>query len=306
MTTPNLKPKVTIVIPTYNHAPFLKQALASVVNQDFADWEAIVINNFSEDNTIQVVNSFQDPRIRLVNFRNNGCIAASRNEGVRLASSEYVAFLDSDDLWYPSKLSTCLAQFTPEVSLVCHGLRFMFHGQLWKDVKYGPDNAVSYRSLLFKGNGFPPTALIVRKACLDKVGGFSENPDFITAEDYELLLKLARENFKFRFIQDVLGEYQWHSGNSSNSVLRQMNATLAVVTYHYENHLELESFDALWLRRRRALIYCGFARTFQRNRQKPEAWQLFLRSLRTFPFFLKIYAAIVLFCLSLLDKRFDK
>ena len=88
------RPTVTVVIPTYNHAEFLKKCLQSVLDQTFGEWEAVVVNNFSEDNTIEIVNSYQDPRIRLVNFRNNGIIAASRNEGVRRSKADLVAFLE--------------------------------------------------------------------------------------------------------------------------------------------------------------------------------------------------------------------
>jgi glycosyltransferase involved in cell wall biosynthesis len=70
-----LKPRLSIVIPTYNHARFLRTALDSVRAQSLSDWEAIVVNNFSEDDTVAVVESYDDPRIRLVNFANNGIIA---------------------------------------------------------------------------------------------------------------------------------------------------------------------------------------------------------------------------------------
>jgi len=71
---------VSIVIPTFNHAPLLNRALESVRQQTYQNWEAIVVNNFSTDNTIEVVESFKDPRIKLINFSNNGIIAASRNQ----------------------------------------------------------------------------------------------------------------------------------------------------------------------------------------------------------------------------------
>ncbi len=77
----NHKPFVSVVIPTYNHAKLLKKALDSVLAQTFKDWEAIVVNNFSTDDTVEVVNSFTDPRIKLLNFNNSGVIAASRNRG---------------------------------------------------------------------------------------------------------------------------------------------------------------------------------------------------------------------------------
>ena len=98
------EPTVCVIVPTYNHAPLLKKALESLIAQTFTDWEVVVINNFSGDDTIQIVESFNDSRIRITNFRNSGVIAASRNEGLRLAKGKYIAFLDSDDLWYPNKL----------------------------------------------------------------------------------------------------------------------------------------------------------------------------------------------------------
>ncbi|MDP2842393.1 MAG: glycosyltransferase family A protein, partial [Acetobacterium sp.] len=90
-------PLVSVVIPTYNHAGFLREALESLVAQTFSDWEALVVNNYSEDDTLDVVEAFNDPRIRVENFRNNGVIGASRNRGIRLSKGKYIAFLDSDD-----------------------------------------------------------------------------------------------------------------------------------------------------------------------------------------------------------------
>ena len=97
-------PVITVVIPTYNHAHFLRQALKSLQEQTIQEWEAVVVNNFSEDNTVEVVASFHDQRIRLTNFRNHGIIGASRNEGARQARADIIAFLDSDDTWFSRKL----------------------------------------------------------------------------------------------------------------------------------------------------------------------------------------------------------
>ncbi|NDF83787.1 MAG: glycosyltransferase family 2 protein, partial [Actinobacteria bacterium] len=112
VTTMSKSPRVSVVIPTFNHAKLLKRALDSVVAQTFDNWEAIVVNNFSADETIDVVRSFNDDRITLINFSNNGIIAASRNQGIKAARGQYLAFLDSDDKWYPEKLEKCLAQAT--------------------------------------------------------------------------------------------------------------------------------------------------------------------------------------------------
>src|SRR3989304_1110083 len=115
-------PLVTVVIPTYNHAHFLREALQSVRAQSFSEWEAVVVNNYSEDDTIAVVESFADPRIRLENFRNNGIIAASRNRGIALARGKYLAFLDSDDLWLPEKLACFISHLDGGFDVFCHRL----------------------------------------------------------------------------------------------------------------------------------------------------------------------------------------
>lgn len=83
---------VSIVIPTFNQSGFLKEAIDSVINQTHRAWEAIVINNFSTDATVEVVNRFNDARISLLGFANDGVIARSRNKGIDVAKGEYVAF----------------------------------------------------------------------------------------------------------------------------------------------------------------------------------------------------------------------
>ena len=293
-----LHPAVSIIIPTYNHAAFLRQALDSVVAQTFTNWEAIVVNNYSEDNTVDVVNSFNDPRVRLVNFRNNGCIAASRNEGLKLANADLVAFLDSDDAWYPDKLKRCLEEFTPEIGLVCHGLRFERDGIFWKNVVYGRGKKDMFNHLLYIGNMFPPSAIVVRKEHMLLVGGFSEDPSFTIAEDYDFLLKLAKAGVHFQFVSDILGIYRRHGGNASKSILRQMDASFAIVNRYFPKSGEATLLDNLKIRRRKALMYVGFARAFQMEGERAEALRLFRKSATTFPLVPKFYAAIVLFFIS--------
>ena len=98
------QPLVSVVMPTYNHAQFIKEAIESVLSQSYRNMELIVIDNYSQDNTRQIVESFGDPRIKYHQFANNGIIAASRNYGITQAQGEYVAFIDSDDVWFGDKL----------------------------------------------------------------------------------------------------------------------------------------------------------------------------------------------------------
>ena len=100
-------PLISVVIPTYNHAEFLKVAISSVLAQTYQNFEIVIVDNHSNDHTREVVVSFSDDRIHLHKINNNGIIAASRNLGIDHAEGDWIAFLDSDDYWYPTRLQ-CL------------------------------------------------------------------------------------------------------------------------------------------------------------------------------------------------------
>ena len=285
-------PLVAIIIPTYNHAAFLRGALDSILAQSFEDWEAIIVNNFSEDDTIEIVRSYTDPRIHLVNFRNQGVIAAARNYGLKLTKAPFIAFLDSDDFWYPRKLEQCIAKLAQGYDLVCHAEVWAGPGEKRRTVRYGPESRAQYESLLLNGNCISTSAVVVRRARLDSVGAFDTDPRIVTAEDYELWLKLASSGAKMGFIDDVLGEYLIHSGNQSGAVLRNMQAVWNVFRIHRVS-LEGQTSSSRFRRREAMILYEG-ARGLQDLRQHLQAWPYFFRALRRFPWVLRFYLAMAL------------
>jgi len=284
-------PLVSVIIPTYNHARFLKEALQSVCDQSFTDWEAIVVNNYSEDDTVTVVESFADERIRLENFRNNGVIAASRNRGISLARGTYLAFLDSDDVWYENKLERCLSFFKGDVALVAHGLRKS--GEEAKDMFCGPAERATFDALLDGYNCITPSATVVRKDVALQVGGFSEDEAFVTAEDYHFSLKLAQAGAKMDFIREVLGEYRVHSGNMSASSLRQMHAGLRVFESLLPGESQRSLATRMRIRRRYCLAYYGVARAMQRRGGFLQSWPMLLRAVAYYPLFGRAYLAML-------------
>jgi GT2 family glycosyltransferase len=288
----SLSPVVTVVIPTYNHAHFLREALNSLCAQTYANWEAVVVNNFSEDDTIAVVESFADPRIRLENFRNSGVIAASRNRGIALARGSHVAFLDSDDTWYPEKLARCMACFDNDVGLVCHGLRWF--GEQERDVFCGPENRATVDALLDRGSCITPSAAVLRKDLVESAGCFSEKPAFVTAEDYHFWIKLAQAGIKMRFIKEILGQYRIHSGNQSGSVLSHLNAVLSVVNAFFPEAKSRNFAMRMRIRRRYCLAYYGAGRAMQRNGRFAQSWRLLFYAFVSWPFFGRMYVAMVL------------
>jgi teichuronic acid biosynthesis glycosyltransferase TuaG len=292
-------PQISIVIPTYNHAQFLRGALDSVLGQTFRCWEAIVVNNFSQDNTIDIIESYGDPRIRYVNFANHGVIAASRNYGIEQTDAPYVAFLDSDDTWYPQKLQKCMDRMRDGYDLVCHAEKWVRHGGWERDVFYGPQVRANYYNLLFEGNCISTSAVVVRRECVDRVGRFSEDPSFNTAEDYDLWLKLARDGARIGFLDDILGRYLLHDGNQSGAVLRNTDAVMAVVRRHLASLPRGGLRQALLTRRRLAIIMYGGARGFQDNGRYREATHYFIKALLHYPFVPRFYVALLLNTLHL-------
>ena len=286
-------PPVTVVIPAYNQADYLREALRSVINQSFTNWCAIVVNNFSTDHTKQVVDEINDVRITMVDFRNEGIIAASRNIGIQRATSTYVAFLDSDDWWMPTKLDRCVSELAKGYDLVCHAEEWRSANSS-RVVHYGPASRADYRELLLGGNCLSTSAVVGRTNMFQTIGGFSTAPEFVTAEDYELWLRLAREHFRFSFLAEVLGVFRIHGASASSSIQRNSDAERAVV----EQHLASAPFVSPRIRRRRlALSHYGAARGFHRAGNAQQALQEFRRSIKLAPLFTRAYAGT---CLALL------
>ena len=272
---------VSVVIPTYNHAIFIRDALNTLIAQTYTNWQAIVVNNYSTDATEAVVESFNDARIQLVNFSNKGIIAASRNRGIELASGEYVAFLDSDDLWTPEKLERCMNTLeTKNLDWVCHGENWFGEGiDKAKDVFYGPEKNATFDSLLYRGNCISTSAVVVKRSLLTEVGGFNESEVFVTAEDYDLWLRLVKHGAQLGFIKEILGAYRVHAGGESRAALRNMRATAAVVESFFAQDLSNSTLERWKRRKRRASILYSGARSLQNIHSHVQAWPLFFKAL---------------------------
>lgn len=209
-----MNPLVSVVIPTYNHAHLLGRALQSVVDQTYANWEAIVIDNHSEDNTDDLVKSFSDPRITLLKIHNNGVIAASRNMGINVAKGEWVAFLDSDDWWKPEKLQVCMNSVCDGVDLIHHDLKIISEKHEFfraRKIKSWQAKKPVLIDLLTKGNSICNSSAVVRRDLLKKAGGINENPEMIACEDYNTWLRIAQVTDGFLYLKKILGYYFIHS-----------------------------------------------------------------------------------------------
>jgi glycosyltransferase involved in cell wall biosynthesis len=229
------KPFFTVIIPTYNCVDFLKRALPSVIDQTFTDFEVIVIDNSSTDGTREYLSNINDNRLNIITVQNNGIIAYSRNKGIMQARGQWLSFLDSDDLWYPNKLGKLYDSIHehPEAVFICHDCKKMVNSSAVGIIKSGPVTPNMYEQLVFDFSILPTSTVTIKKSVALKTHGFSERMDFVTVEDYEYWIRLAKEGSFFK-LPEVLGEYTIHGENESRKSEIQANAVLAVRLGHLE------------------------------------------------------------------------
>jgi len=218
-------PLVSVVIPAYNAAGTLAETLDSVRAQTYSNLEIIVVDDGSADLTASVVRAYsaRDPRIKLLQ-KTNGGVASARNAGIAACSGEYVAFIDADDLWHPTKIRKQVAVLSaggPEMGLVYTAFRRidskgLVVGSSWN---YAVDGWVPFRHFQVNlvGNG---SAILVRKAALEAVGGYAtwlRDADAEGCEDLLLQLRIAR-TYRFGTVPEYLVGYRKHPGNMSADV----------------------------------------------------------------------------------------
>jgi len=219
-------PRVSVVIPTYNRAADLQRALNSVLAQTYNDWEILVVDNNSTDDTDEIVSAFNDSRISIHKVNNNGVIAVSRNKGIGEAKGEFIAFLDSDDWWVPEKLEKSVNYLEKGNDLVYHDLWIVEMGKKTKHTKtVGVRDLTSpiFDDLILHGSAIPNSSVVVRTKLLRKINGLSEDIKLIAAEDYDCWLRISIITDRFTCVPGVLGFYWQGSSNNSNPERRSVN-----------------------------------------------------------------------------------
>lgn len=201
-----MKPIVSVVIPTYNHERYIAEALDSVLAQTYKDYEVIVVDDGSTDNTREVVKSYGDA-VRYI-YQQNKRMSAARNTGIRAAQGEYIAFLDSDDTWYPQKLEKQMKLFElyPTAGLINGGCVYVdVRGNTIATIcrKDLNDRDTLFHALLLNNvlSGGSSNA-VIKKECFELVGLFDENLK-ATAEDWDMWWRIFTK-YDIRFAEECL------------------------------------------------------------------------------------------------------
>lgn len=235
-----MQEKVSIIVPVYNAEPYIEQTIKSVLNQEYTNFELILVENGSTDATVEKIKTFSDERIRLIIMEDNAGAAAARNEGMKAATGEFVGFLDADDLWHKEKLVKQIAFMKEKEAAFCFtGYEFGDENAVGtgKIVKV-PDTLV-YKQALNNTTIFTSTVIFdTRKIAKDRL----YMPQ-IKSEDTALWFRVLREGYTAYGLNENLVTYRRPAKSLSSNKVEAMRRIWNL----YRKHERLNVFYSMYL-----------------------------------------------------------
>ena len=272
--------EVSIIIPTYNSAKYIPDAINSILNQTFKDYEIIIVDDGSTDNTREILNKYNS-KIRYIYQENKGPSAA-RNIGIKNAKGKYIAFLDADDIWLPDKLQRQMKLFANEssVSFVYTSSYIMNeNGFILRKMQcYNRSRRKILNELYLSKSIGNTSSTIIKKECFDKVGLFDET--LTVAEDWDMWLRIC-QRFRFKCIDEPLVMTREYEGSQSFFGVRNLENELDFIKKVFsEKYLKTKFFL-----KRKAYSYCyrRAAIAYHENGEHIKAKQCFFRAVYLYP-----------------------
>jgi glycosyltransferase involved in cell wall biosynthesis len=239
-------PFFSIIIPTYNRSKKLKQAIDSVLAQTFTDFEILVMDDGSTDDTPEIIAEYKDQRIIYQWDTNSGGPARPRNRGLKIAKGEWICFLDADDWWTLNKLEICIDYIDKnEIDFIYHDLFIVRDIKAFLESKIIRSRKIKRPvliNLLVKGNVIANSSVVVRKSLMDKIGGINENPGMVAAEDYHTWLRIAQLTDLFQYIPESLGYYMINDEGISQKDMYDVINEVTKEFVHLLSEKQLNSF----------------------------------------------------------------
>jgi len=204
-----MSPKVSVIIPTYNRGQFIVQALESVLSQTFHDYEIVVIDDGSKDNTREILKRFES-KIRPI-YQDNQGISKTRNRGIKESFGEYIAFLDSDDYWTSDKLAqqVKILDSKPKVGIVYGRMPIINEQGERVGMKPAGVSGKNFKELLEVWGDLPTSSIMTRRECFEKAGLFDTS--LATMEDIDMWIRIARHYDLFEIEDRILAYYRRHN-----------------------------------------------------------------------------------------------
>jgi len=209
------KPLVSVILTSYNRANYIKKAISSVLNQSYKNFELIIVNDSSTDNTLNIISSYKDPRIRIINNEKNIGFVRSLNKAISFSKGQYIARIDDDDIWSGSR------KLEKQIRFLENNLDYVLVGSgkiiIGKDKMLFPEKDKDIRKRIIIADLFVHSSVVFRKQAFDKVGGYDETCDY--SQDWDLWLKLGRIG-KFYNFQEYMVSCKEGSHNRCSKNLR--------------------------------------------------------------------------------------
>ena len=222
-------PKVSVIIPTYNRADLLPRAVNSVLAQTYQDYEVIIVDDYSPDDTQEVIAAFTDPRVRFIRHKTNRRQSASINTGIANARGEYIAFLDDDDEWLPNKLrgqTEILDSSEEDVGLVYGWLEAVNHstGRSIGEYRLRMEGNI-FEELVALNSPGQPSVLMTRTSIAKEVGGFGEC--LTRFNDTDFILRIS-QRYKAALMPEVVARAYVSHGHEQMGHDTPQNMSAAV------------------------------------------------------------------------------
>jgi teichuronic acid biosynthesis glycosyltransferase TuaG len=295
--TTNNNPSVTIIMPAYNAAATIADSIESVLKQTYTNWELIIVNDCSTDNTSEIVKSYANTHIKMLRLNENKGISTARNVGARIASGEYIAFLDSDDVWLPKKLEIQIKyHLSNPFYMISHTAFEEFNnnkrrGRIWRQMflraKRKRGNLLP---LLYYNNIVATLTVMMRKTLFIDLGGFDLG--IHGCEDLDLWIRIAQCGYKFGYINEILARYR----NSLDGISKNVsNYRRTVRKYIRERIIDNGMIHQSIKKRAIAGYYLMFGRLYEKRGDKRLARKYFIASFKQHHTDISIYIATILF-----------
>ena len=294
------RPIVSIIIPCFNYGSFLQQALLSLKNQTFQNWECIIVDDCSSDDSIQIIRDFvsKDSRYSYVQHTENLGVSAARNSALRIARGEFIQLLDADDAIAPDKLSIHVKYLNSNSGIdivysdffhFSNHIDFSSNGEYLKDEKLGGSSSKVLRRLL-SGNVFRLNTMLIRRHVFQQ-GAFNEI--FRSVEDWEFWMRSAAKGFFFAYLDnaDAKSAVRINPNGLSKDAVVMRRYYLPVLQEIWSlNGLTLSNRNLLWLRYLQVFfdrLFFGKGEIiFTENHKGPFMIRLAVLAIFTWPFFL--------------------
>jgi glycosyltransferase involved in cell wall biosynthesis len=257
------KPAVSVIIPTYNRAQWLRKAIKSALEQTYRNFEIIVVDDGSTDNTKELVAKLDSPIVRYVSDGTNRGAAASRNTGIGAARGEFIAFLDDDDEWVPAKLQKQLDKFSTSRATVgvVYGGSSIVSARSGKTIhSFTSQHSPEHKEADFlRTVTFSTSVPLIRKSCFHTVGLFDET--LPGSQDRDMWIRLARR-YEFEFISEVLVRRYIHGEQITTNLKKKIEAKEKIYRKYYDVLLQHPDIMAHHLSRL-GILYCVDGRSWK-------------------------------------------